>query len=198
MTGELAVGGRSTDADTRTSGASSLCNHSSRPPATYRFARSAMIELMIETIPASRPPHRRFDDSATTSQSRAWGNLTGLPEDPAARACSLPWQPESTVGFGKHGRGVERPRLRRFQTRARYARMSVCGRPSGCKRFFERLLRRVQVLPCVRPTDAAIITAAGLYGDRGSGPHRFCALVALGHSLVFPTPSSDRCAIPLF
>ena len=35
----------------------------------------------------------------------------------------------------------------------------------------------------------AAVTAAGLYGDRGPGPYRFRALKALGHSLVFPTPS---------
>jgi len=35
----------------------------------------------------------------------------------------------------------------------------------------------------------AAVTAAGLYGDRGPGPCRFRALKALGHSLVFPTPS---------
>ncbi|MBB3773871.1 NADPH:quinone reductase-like Zn-dependent oxidoreductase [Angulomicrobium tetraedrale] len=40
----------------------------------------------------------------------------------------------------------------------------------------------------VRPVDAAIITAAGLYGDRGSGPDRFCALEAPGHFTGFPDP----------
>ncbi|WP_018263372.1 MgtC/SapB family protein [Methylobacterium sp. WSM2598] len=40
---------------------------------------------------------------------------------------------------------------------------------SGCLRD---LCAQVQVLPCVRPVDAAIIAAAGLYGDRGSDPNR--------------------------
>ena len=40
--------------------------------------------------------------------------------------------------------------------------------------------------------DAALITAAGLYGDRGSGPYRFGALDERSDiSLVFPTPSSQ-------
>jgi hypothetical protein len=69
--------------------------------------------------------------------------------------------------------------------------------PSDSRGCLRDLCAQVQVLPCVRPVDAAILTAAGLYGDRGSGPNRFCALEAPGHSLVFPTPSSDRCAIPL-
>jgi hypothetical protein len=47
---------------------------------------------------------------------------------------------------------------------------------------------RDQVLPCVQPVDAAIITAAGLYGDRGSGPDRLCALEAPGHFTGFPDP----------
>ena len=55
----------------------------------------------------------------------------------------------------------------------------------GCSKD---LIARVQVLPCVRPVDAAIITAAGLYGDRGSGPYRNCALEALGHFPGFPDP----------
>ena len=46
----------------------------------------------------------------------------------------------------------------------------------------------VQVLPCVRPVDAAFITAAGLYGDRGSGPDRKGALEAPGHFTGFPDP----------
>jgi hypothetical protein len=50
------------------------------------------------------------------------------------------------------------------------------------------LYTQVQVLPCVRPVDAAIITAAGLYGDRGSGPDRDCALEAPGHFTGFPDP----------
>ena len=45
--------------------------------------------------------------------------------------------------------------------------------------------------------DAAVHVAAGLYGDRGSGPSRFGALEALGHFTGFPDPVSDRCAIPL-
>ena len=69
--------------------------------------------------------------------------------------------------------------------------------PSDSRGCLRDLCAQVQVLPCVRPFDAAILTAAGLYGDRGSGPSRFGALEALGRSLVFPTPSSDRCAIPL-
>jgi hypothetical protein len=44
--------------------------------------------------------------------------------------------------------------------------------------------------------DAAVHVAAGLYGDRGSGPSRFGALKALGHFTGFPDPVSDRCAIP--
>ena len=74
---------------------------------------------------------------------------------------------------------------------------SVCGRPAGYRGFLRDLFAQVQVLPCVRPVDAAIITAAGLSGDRGSGPDRSCALEALGHIPGFPNPVSDRCAIPL-
>ncbi len=33
----------------------------------------------------------------------------------------------------------------------RSKRMSVCGRPFGCKKFFRELGAQVQVLPCVRP-----------------------------------------------
>jgi hypothetical protein len=46
---------------------------------------------------------------------------------------------------------------------------------------------QVQVLPCVRPV-VRPFTAAGLYGDRGSGPLRFRALKALGHFTGFPDP----------
>ncbi len=60
--------------------------------------------------------------------------------------------------------------------------------PLRMQEVFRELSAQVQVLPCVRPTDAAIITAAGLYGDRGSGPHRFGALEALGHFTGFPDP----------
>jgi hypothetical protein len=59
-------------------------------------------------------------------------------------------------------------------------------------------LRRFRCFRVSGLIDAAMITAAGLYGDRGSGPDRNRALEALGKSLVFPTPSSDRCAILLF
>lgn len=67
--------------------------------------------------------------------------------------------------------------------------MSVCGRSFGCERFFiEPIGAQVQVLPCVRPTGAAVRGTAGLYGDRGSVPHRFCALEALGHFTGCPDP----------
>ena len=35
---------------------------------------------------------------------------------------------------------------------------SVCGRPQGCKKILERAERVVEVLPCVRPVDAAVHT----------------------------------------
>jgi hypothetical protein len=54
--------------------------------------------------------------------------------------------------------------------------------------FLIGMVARVQVLPCVRPVDAAIITAAGLYGHRGSGPDRKGALEAPGHFTGFPDP----------
>ena len=63
---------------------------------------------------------------------------------------------------------------------------------------FERVWQRGR--RCFRVSGLFVrpfITVTGLYGDRGSGPDRNRALEALGHSLVFPTPSSDRCAIPL-
>jgi len=60
--------------------------------------------------------------------------------------------------------------------------------PSDARGFTRGLAARAQVLPCVRPVDAALITVAGLYGDRGSGPHRFCALEALGRFPGFPNP----------
>jgi hypothetical protein len=64
----------------------------------------------------------------------------------------------------------------------------VCGRPVGYKGYSRDLFAQVQVLPCVRPVDATIITAAGLYGDRGSDPDRVCALEAPGHFTGFPDP----------
>ncbi|MCH2221859.1 MAG: hypothetical protein MK097_16270, partial [Dechloromonas sp.] len=60
--------------------------------------------------------------------------------------------------------------------------------PSDTRGYSKDLIAQVQVLPCVRPVDAAIITAAGLYGDRGSGPYRNCALEALGRFPGFPDP----------
>jgi hypothetical protein len=45
--------------------------------------------------------------------------------------------------------------------------------------------------------DAAMMTAGGLYGDRGSGSDRDRALEAPGQSLVFPTPPSGRSALYL-
>jgi len=60
--------------------------------------------------------------------------------------------------------------------------------PLDTRGFLRDLFARVQVLPCVRPIDAAIITAAGLYGDRGSGPNRFRALAALERFTGFPDP----------
>ena len=60
--------------------------------------------------------------------------------------------------------------------------------PLDTRGFSRDLYAQVQVLPCVRPVDAAIITAAGLYGDRGSGPDRKCALEAPGHFTGFPDP----------
>jgi hypothetical protein len=63
--------------------------------------------------------------------------------------------------------------------------------------FSRRLVRRFRCFRVSGLIDAAVHVAAGLYGDRGSGPLRFRALEALGPWLVYPTPSSDRCAIPL-
>ena len=54
--------------------------------------------------------------------------------------------------------------------------------------FVEAIGAQVQVRPCVRPTGAAVHGTAGLYGDRGSGPHRFRALEALGHIPWFSRP----------
>jgi hypothetical protein len=62
--------------------------------------------------------------------------------------------------------------------------------PLDASGFLSGMVARVQVLPCVRPVDAAIITAAGLYGDRGSGPDRKGALEAPGHFTGFPDPVS--------
>jgi hypothetical protein len=75
--------------------------------------------------------------------------------------------------------------------------MSVCGRPIGCKRFFESPALRFRCFRVSGLFGAAVHEAAGLYGDRGSGPCRFGALEALGHLPGFPDPVSDRCAIPL-
>jgi len=58
---------------------------------------------------------------------------------------------------------------------------------SGKRGCSQQVIGR-SVLPCVRPVDAAIITAAGLYGGRGSGPDRNCALEALGRFTGFPNP----------
>lgn len=60
--------------------------------------------------------------------------------------------------------------------------------PSDTRGCWRDSCAQVQVLPCVRPVDAAFITAAGLNGDRGSGPYRFCALEAPGHFTGFPDP----------
>ena len=80
---------------------------------------------------------------------------------------------------------AEAPQRSRLQ---RCERMAVCGRPAGYKWVLSDLFAQVQVLPRVRPVDAAIITTAGLYGDRGSGPDRSCALEALGHFPGFSNP----------
>ena len=60
--------------------------------------------------------------------------------------------------------------------------------PPDTRGYSGNFRAQVQVLPCVRPVDATIITAAGLYGDRGSDPDRFCALEAPGHFTGFPDP----------
>jgi hypothetical protein len=67
------------------------------------------------------------------------------------------------------------------------ANVACVDAPLWMQEVFERWIARVQVLPCVRPMSAAT-TAAGLYGDRGSGPARTCALEALGHFPGFPDP----------
>ena len=59
----------------------------------------------------------------------------------------------------------------------------------GAERFFALRFRCFRVSGLLTQPYCG---AAGLYGDRGSGPSRFGALEALGRSLVFPTPSSDR------
>jgi hypothetical protein len=59
--------------------------------------------------------------------------------------------------------------------------------PSDASGFSSGFGAQVQVLPCVRPV-VRPFTAAGLYGDRGSGPLRFPALEALGLKTGFPDP----------
>jgi hypothetical protein len=77
------------------------------------------------------------------------------------------------------------------------AARSVCGRPFGCKRFFEGWCAGSGASVCPAcwcgPSHAA-----GLYGVRGPGPLRFRALEALGPFDWFSRPRlTDRCAIPL-
>jgi hypothetical protein len=66
--------------------------------------------------------------------------------------------------------------------------MTVCGRPFGFKAVLQRFSRAGSGASVCPAFDAAFITAAGLYGDRGSGPDRVCALEAPGHFTGFPDP----------
>jgi hypothetical protein len=75
---------------------------------------------------------------------------------------------------------------------------AVCGRPFGCKMIFrEALVRRFRCFrvsgllmrPFTRPLACMEIADRVHYG--------FPRSRRLDSSLVFPTPSSDRCAIPL-
>lgn len=69
------------------------------------------------------------------------------------------------------------------------APMSLCGRPFGCKRVSEGRARRFRCFRVSGLLSAAFITAAGLYGVRGPGPSRNCALEARQTFLVFRAPS---------
>jgi hypothetical protein len=74
----------------------------------------------------------------------------------------------------------------------------VCGRPVGCKRFFEARWcagSGASVCPAylIRPFTWPL--ACMEIADRVH--YAFARSRRLDVSLVFPTPSSDRCAIPL-
>jgi hypothetical protein len=76
--------------------------------------------------------------------------------------------------------------------------MSVCGRPAGCKRVFrEALVRRYR---CFRVSGLLMRLFTWPLACMEIADRAHTALARsrrLDISLVFPTPSSDRCAIPL-
>ncbi len=69
--------------------------------------------------------------------------------------------------------------------------------PLDARGFFEILTRSDQVLPCVRPVNAAFHTPLACMEIADRVQTALARSRRSDISLVFPTPSSDRCAIPL-
>lgn len=149
-------------------------------------------ETAMGSSPPLDPPHPTRVAVAPVSHANAMRRSMPRPvRSPELIECRPLWAAIARCSPVRNDELVTSTTARPGRLRLRRLRQSerpCVDAPLDTRGCLRDLIAQVQVLPCVRPVDAAIITAAGLYGDRGSGPHRFCALEAHGHFTGFPDP----------
>jgi hypothetical protein len=72
---------------------------------------------------------------------------------------------------------------------SRHPRTTVCGRPFGCKKFFEELVRRFRCFRVSGLFDAAVYTPLACMEFADRVQNAFARSRRLAVSLVFPAPS---------